>query len=366
MHDVFADIRSLLKVDATSIDNNAFKLHYKATMFLLVAASLLLTQRQYFGDPIDCIVHEADEDAVDTYCWIHSTFTYPNTVGTVGKDIAHPGVHPGYTSSSDEKHESRHHKYYQWVTFFVYLQALFFYIPRGLWKMAEGGKIKMLVTDLDSPIVDEDAKTQRKALLVQYFSLNFHKHNFYAIKYFLCEVLNFINVIGQIYFTNRFLGYEFTTYGTKVLSFSQMELGSRHDPMDLIFPKVAKCDLHIFGASGSQQKLDALCVLPLNVLSEKIFIFLWFWYIMVAVFTGMSLVYRIATIAAPPFRKILLRIRSTLTHASVVDGITSKCQVGDWFLLYQLAKNMDPIIYKEFLHELSVSMKKRSDIVLVQ
>lgn len=85
------------------------------------------------------------------------------------------------------------------------VQAIFFYIPRCLWKLAEGGKIKMLVTELESPIVDEGAKTQRKDLLVSYFALNYHKNNWYAVKYFVCEFLNFVNVIGQIYFTDRWV-----------------------------------------------------------------------------------------------------------------------------------------------------------------
>ncbi|KAK4304115.1 hypothetical protein Pmani_023940 [Petrolisthes manimaculis] len=358
MHDVFSDIRSILKVDGISIDNNIFRLHYKATVFVLIAASLLLTQTQYFGDPIDCIVEGVDQDVVDTYCWIHATYTHPSlTSGEVGVDVAHSGVGPS-VSAEGQKHEVKQHKYYQWVTFFVVLQAIFFYVPRCLWKMAEGGKMKMLVTDLDSPIVDEEAKTQRKNLLVSFITLNFHRNNFYAVKYFVCEVLNFVNVVGQIYFTNRFLGYEFTTYGTDVVKFNQQELGSRHDPMDMIFPKVAKCDFHKFGSSGSKENHDALCVLPLNILSEKIFIFLWFWYILVAVLTGLALVYRIVILVAPPVRKIMLRVRSSLTPSSTVDALSAKCQIGDWFLLYQLAKNMDPIIYREFLEELNHKMKK--------
>ena len=39
-------------------DNNVFRLHYKGTFIILVVASLLVTSRQYIGDPIDCIVEE--------------------------------------------------------------------------------------------------------------------------------------------------------------------------------------------------------------------------------------------------------------------------------------------------------------------
>ena len=39
----------------------------------------------------------------------------------------------------------RYHKYYQWVCFTLFFQAILFYIPRYLWKTWEAGKIKMLV-----------------------------------------------------------------------------------------------------------------------------------------------------------------------------------------------------------------------------
>lgn len=83
--------------------------------------------------------------------------------------------------------------------------------------------------------------------------------------------------VEHFFFFSRFLGYEFTTYGTKVVAFSEQEFGSRHDPMDEVFPKVAKCTFHKYGASGTVETHDGLCVLPLNIFNEKIYIFLWFW-----------------------------------------------------------------------------------------
>jgi hypothetical protein len=47
--------------------------------------------------------------------------------------------------------------------------------------------------------------------------------------------------------------------------------------MSKIFPKVTKCTFHLYGPSGSIQNKDGLCVLPLNIINEKIYIFLWFW-----------------------------------------------------------------------------------------
>ena len=58
MFDVFGPVKGLIKLDEVCIDNNVFRLHYKATFIVLVVCSLLVTSKQYIGDPIDCIVEE--------------------------------------------------------------------------------------------------------------------------------------------------------------------------------------------------------------------------------------------------------------------------------------------------------------------
>ena len=47
--------------------------------------------------------------------------------------------------------------------------------------------------------------------------------------------------------------------------------------------QITKCTFHKFGASGSVQKFDGICVLPLNIINEKIYVFLWFWFVLLAV-----------------------------------------------------------------------------------
>ena len=51
------------------------------------------------------------------------------------------------------------------------------------------------------------------------------------MRFFICEVLNFINVVGQIYFVDFFLGGEFSTYGRDVFRMTEMEPEDRIDPM---------------------------------------------------------------------------------------------------------------------------------------
>jgi len=201
-----------------------------------------------------------------------------------------------------------------------------------------------------------------KKILVDYFKDNLHRHNFYAIRFFICEVLNFINVIGQIYFVDYFLDGEFSTYGSDVLKFTEMEPDERIDPMARVFPKVTKCTFHKYGPSGSVQKFDGLCVLPLNIVNEKIYVFLWFWFIILSILSGLSLLYRIAVIIGPKIRVLLLRTRSRLSDQSDIENVASKCKIGDWFVLYQLSKNIDPLIYKEIISDLSAKFDGK-DIV---
>jgi len=361
MFDVFTPVKGLMKLETICIDNNVFRLHYKATFIILVVASLLVTSRQYIGDPIDCIVEEIPNNVMDTYCWIHSTFSIPSRVaGEDGYDRAHAGVAPH--SDLEDGQDVRYHKYYQWVCFTLFFQAILFYIPRYLWKTCEGGRIKMLVQDMHLPIVTKENKEDRIKILVDYFSSNRNNHTFYAIKFFGCEVLNFVNVLGQIYFMDFFLGGEFTTYGTDVLAMTELNQEEREDPMARVFPKMTKCTFHKFGPSGTVEKFDGLCVLPLNIINEKIYVFLWFWFIILTVITGMQVIYRFIVLAVPRLREILLKSRSRLTMMYKVESVCRRQGMGDWFLLYQLGKNIDPLIFKEFIGELYKRVEQTAEM----
>lgn len=351
MFNVFGPVVGLLKLDSVCIDNNVFRLHYKATVIILIAFSLLVTSRQYFGDPIDCIVDDIPSHVMDTYCWIHSTFTIPDHVGLVGRDLIQSGV----ASYVDGVDEIKYHKYYQWVCFTLFFQAILFYVPRYLWKTWEGGRMKMLVRDLNCPIVSDSYNPDHRKLLVEYFCMNLHMQNFYAYRFYFCEILNFINVAGQIYFMDFFLEGQFTTYGADIVKFAVMDPEDRVDPMSKVFPIVTKCIFYKYGPSGTMQKFDGLCVLPLNNVNEKIYVFLWYWFIILSILNGLNFAYRFLVVAVPKVRWILLRARSRLSAQKDIDMIAQNCQIGDWFMLYLLCKNINPLIYRHFVADLASS-----------
>ena len=49
-----------------------------------------------------------------------------------------------------------------------------------------------------------------------------------------------------------------------------MDQAERVDPMIFVFPRMTKCHFHKFGPSGTLERHDAFCLLPLNILNEKV------------------------------------------------------------------------------------------------
>ena len=74
---------------------------------------------------------------------------------------------------------------------------MLFYVPRWLWKNWEAGKITALMMDLDVGVMPEVEKKQKKKLLLDYLYDNLKNHNWWAYRYFFCELLAFLNIVGK-------------------------------------------------------------------------------------------------------------------------------------------------------------------------
>ncbi|KAJ9577539.1 hypothetical protein L9F63_005912 [Diploptera punctata] len=146
----------------------------------------------------------------------------------------------------------------------------------------------------------------------------------------LCEILNALLLICQVFVLKRFVGYK----------------------SELTFPKVTKCNFHKYGPSGTIQLYDALCVLPLNLFHEKIFHFLWYWYIVLCVMTTLGLVWRLMTFVlhsnSVQFNKVAYSlIHPHLAHVWELVNLTGENHFSDWLFLYYLGKNLDPVVFQE-------------------
>ncbi|KAK5649776.1 hypothetical protein RI129_000805 [Pyrocoelia pectoralis] len=123
--EILRGVYSLTQINHVTIDSLVFRLHSNATVILLVTFSIAITTRQYVGNPIDC-VHTRDipEEVLNTYCWIHSTYTVVQDFKSSIRTAAYPGVSTLFTRNYQNS-PIKQVKYYQWVAFMLFFQTVF-------------------------------------------------------------------------------------------------------------------------------------------------------------------------------------------------------------------------------------------------
>ena len=94
--------------------------------------------------------------------------------------------------------------FFQWVTLYLVVSALLFYVPRALWLTLEGGLMKYLAKGARGKII-EDADKKRDDLIMVFRQHLKNKYNFYAGCFFVLEQINFLIVIVQWFVTSKFL-----------------------------------------------------------------------------------------------------------------------------------------------------------------
>lgn len=342
MTEVFSSLSGLVRRDRIVTDNVVFQLHSKFTVGLLVALCLLVTAIQYFGSPIDCLgdYTAVPQNIFNLYCWSATTYSLPtHWKGDLGFDLAYPGV----GTSSDSKNRV-YHSYYQWVWFVLCVQALFFYTPHFIWKSVENDRISHLLLDLDQHILTDKKRRERCQTLVKYLVTTAGTHGSLFWTFSFLEVINLINVIVQIFVMNTLIGGNFLSIGT---SFIYSKTSGPNDdpvtsnPLIRVFPRMTKCSFRKMGSSGDVEQHDALCLLSVNHVHEKVFIILWFWFLFLAISSILAIICRAMVLFSKDCRIIVLQTRGRLVAHSVLEQIVSRTSVGDWFLLLLLAKNMD-------------------------
>ena len=342
MLDTFSKLSAVLKVNAAAvnIDTFVFKLHYRFTFCLLLGCTILVTLRQYFGDHINCYQSfgSIPVEWINTYCFTSTTFTVPRLMQAAEEDRPLYGLGP-YTKDDDVTH----HAYYQWVPFVLLGQALMFYAPHYLWKILENNKIGSIIQGMNVFTLLEQEKdgAAKEDLLADYIWRNLHRHNGWALRFFICRMLNAVNVIGQIFLTDAFLGGEFLRYGVDVMGLLEQEPESRVDPMARVFPRLTKCVYPSYGPSGTLQRKDALCILALNIINEKVYTLLWFWWLFLSVVTIVELVVAGTIVLLPPLRVVSLRAKLSGSSKKDAGRLMQYCSIGDWLLLDFLGGNMD-------------------------
>ncbi|XP_026324227.1 innexin inx1-like isoform X2 [Hyposmocoma kahamanoa] len=266
-----------------------------------------------------------------------STYVMPTGFDKrVGTEVVAPGVIGDFEINVPKKY----YTYYQWACFVLFFQAIMCYIPRAIWKMREGGLLLQLAGGMN-PFTTSEIRETKIRTLVHYMYMHQGTHNLYAFTYWFCELLCLVNVVGQMFLINTFLDGQFLSFGSQLLRTSN---------------EAQEDSFYYYGAGGSIQNADNLCLLPQNVISEKVYIFLWFWYIILMVLLGILVIYRLVILLVPSARPYLLRARCSSMSHKTAEIVSENVDIGDWWLLYSLARNVQPIIYNELIQEFSQRM----------
>ena len=276
---------------------------------------------------------------LNTYCWFSSTFTLPrHWEGTQGKTNLNWGV--GISSEEDTR---VYHAYYQWVPYFLIFLTLLFSLPYSLWKTRYAEHI----TNLTSGPEMEKRKNLDK--IAQYILSRREEHRTFVTGLICCEALNLLIVGLVIVLINNFLGGNFYSFGAEVLTWQATEPEERADPISRIFPKMTKCDFYRFGPSGTIITYDALCLLGINILNEKIFLLLWFWLLLVGIVGSLLLFLRILTAVSSLARRTIGRFYFSVGCYQVVSDLSAE----EWILTQQLSLVLEKQSFDDLITELS-------------
>jgi hypothetical protein len=69
------------------------------------------------------------------------------------------------------------------------------------------------------------------------------------------------------------------------------------------------------------------------------------------------MLYILAATCIPCMRRIMLARKTKYNIKDRIDVLMGKAQMGDWFLIFLLAKNLDSIMFKEFIDRFTDILK---------
>nr|AFC34070.1 INX10 [Hirudo verbana] len=313
-------------------DDFADRLSYRYTVSMLIIFAIIVSTKQYVGDPIQCWVPAHftpnHEEYTNDFCWIRNTYYLP------------------YDEYVPKEHEGRQIiPYYQWIPLILLVQALCFYLPILQWRtfsgrsgidvnhIVEAGRMFTYAEHAEKRV---DTLNHMALILNRYLSSQKAiktgctlslKHvfsrtcclfvgrrygNFLVTLYLFIKFIMLTNVLAQLFLLDSFMGIDSHAYGFHVLASVLQGDDWTTSPR---FPRITMCDLKV-RRLGNVQRYTVQCVLPINLFNEKIYLFIWFWMIFVVIATAASLLTWILRII---FR--VDRYRYVKKHLKLADKI---------------------------------------------
>uniref|UniRef100_A0A914I9G5 Innexin n=1 Tax=Globodera rostochiensis TaxID=31243 RepID=A0A914I9G5_GLORO len=246
------------------LDDFVDRLCYRYTPVLLGLFMFITGTVDNFGSPINCMVPQEFSSTwssfVHQYCYVTGTYL----------KIEHPvDQHP---SGRVFVH------YYQWVPYVLILQALFMRLPLSFWRFGRR------MSDADFDYVNElgvKARTstteKRKELLSEAANYIYQVLSLFLVVNARHTHNGLGSLASYIYLLKVFVGYNSWKWGLTLLTQSWSNVGETNFTY---FPRVAYCQFErdFLGQPIAGIQQEARCTLGINMLNEKVFLFLFFWY----------------------------------------------------------------------------------------
>ena len=141
--------------------------------------------------------------------------------------------------------------------------------------------------------------------------------------YMFVKLLYVLNVCGQFFLLNTFMGPDYNIFGFQVIRDLMQGKNFWESPR---FPRVTMCDFVIRTLGENNHRNTIQCTLPINLFNEKIFIFIWFWLFMVAamsVYTLFTWLFTFTSSSRLSFIKRYLKVNDRLGYVSHHGSTTS-------------------------------------------
>ena len=274
------------------------------TVCLLLLFSLVITTKQYVGDPIQCWCPATFTDSHKSYaksiCWVKNSYYV-----AFDEPIPQP---------KDIDYQEKL-SYYQWVPLILLCQAIFCYIPSMIWRclyrrsgLNVGAVIEAAIAGQRTSYSDIRDKTTRYMvhMLDKYLRARRNRKrpgcctdfkqrcahicclfcsklygNYLTMAYLACKLMYIVNAIGQLYLLDVFMGEDFRMYGIEAIRKLLYSTDWLQSPR---FPRVTMCDFYIRHQTAVHRYI-VQCVLPINLFNEKIFLIVWFVFVILCVTT---------------------------------------------------------------------------------
>ncbi|VUZ49197.1 unnamed protein product [Hymenolepis diminuta] len=300
------------------IQDWADRMSYTHSTIIFLLCTAIVSAKTYILSPLACHVPTvpsgSDFDSYfNSWCWVHGT-----TPIRINESI------PEDDAAWEELENERRITYYQWVPFILGLQTIMFYLPHVAWQNVTFNRLgadltAIVVKAMDalkttSPEAREkiianvanrlelllfahrDIRRGKRAALKRkiynicgIFFVSKRMGTWTVFSYLCIKILYLTNAIGQLYLIKHFLGYDEDMMGFGIHLANSLVSGSKWQESNY-FPRVAFCSITIRHLGQTNNRYMGMCALAINMLNEKLYVFLWFWTLVVAISTGFSLI----------------------------------------------------------------------------